>query len=533
MHKRFHRLFQALVFLISLTLPVIALGDGPSFLESYADPVHPKNIVAIFDSASPNGIYLLRSTNGGATWVKVPAPDGSAVRKGGRGDISDFFVRAGKGAKKGLVVVYAQFGLFRAERDLRWERLPGVPGDAQALVPTPDAERFFVVVSAGEGSALYWTESGGLSWMKRAHKLPFSCNLGFCIEQLAASSDGRQIVYRPFTGEGHVSQDEGKSWQPQSTEKLEKEFSALTASPSSAIKGTSKQVEAALQTLKSRQTEQARQQLAQTQGQTASFQNIRTTVSCRDSSFPGQIFTLVDPNSVEQDMFLDQSKIIAMLNFLRDKATRTCENDPVHRGRVRRQHTIMVGIKDLGGWSVYFSAGSNIDGSWRITDNYIADEIRRRREAEQWKLAKEREEAQRRAEQERLAREQREKEAARQNRWNEFARNSGVQELVKDSDLFTNPFLYQAKTVAVSIRFLRMIAANSGLFDGGGGSLFVVSNIPTGTFRSQRERDVLAVKFIGMTEVKGLPIVGSMQVPNLRFVGLHFCTQGGCGDIVK
>lgn len=230
--------------------PLFVAADGPSFLESYVDPANPKNLLAVFDSASPSGIYLLRSTNGGATWVKVPAPDGTAVRKGGRQDVSDFFVRQGRGPNKMLVVVYAQFGLFRSGADMRWKKLPSVPGDVQMLIPTADPERFFVVVSAGEGSALHWTESGGRSWAKRAGKLPFSCNLGFCIEQLAASPDGGRIIHRPFTGDGYSSQDGGRTWQPQSADRIEKAFSSLEALRASVIKGTLDQVQAALQALK-------------------------------------------------------------------------------------------------------------------------------------------------------------------------------------------------------------------------------------------------------------------------------------------
>lgn len=169
--------------------------------------------------------------------------------------------------------------------------------------------------------------------------------------------------------------------------------------------------------------------------------------------------------------------------------------------------------------------------------NYARDRAERaaaedaRQKAEQEE--RERIEAQRRAEEARLAREQAEKEAARQRRWNEFARKHSVQEVVKESDLFTNPFLYQGKTVAVTLRFQRMITANSATFVGGNG-VFVVSNIPTGTYRSQRQvPDVLAVKVTGMTEIKGLPLVNSMQVPNLRFVGVHLCNNWGCTDLLK
>lgn len=152
-----------------------------------------------------------------------------------------------------------------------------------------------------------------------------------------------------------------------------------------------------------------------------------------------------------------------------------------------------------------------------------------RRKAEQEQV--ERVLAQQRAEQARIAKEMADREAARQRRWNEFARKNGVQELVKASDLFRNPFLYQGKTVAVWVAFERMMTANSAIFVHGD-RIFVVSNIPTGTYKSERENnDVLAAIVVGMTEVKGMPPFGApTQVPNLRFVDVYFCDVRDCSD---
>jgi len=142
-------------------------------------------------------------------------------------------------------------------------------------------------------------------------------------------------------------------------------------------------------------------------------------------------------------------------------------------------------------------------------------------------------EADSRAETMRLANERAAKESARQNRWNGFARQYGVQELANESNLFTNPFQYQGKTIAATLRFERMMTANSAVFEGGQG-LFVISNIPNGTYKSKRDkRDLIAVTVIGTTELKGIPMVNSMQVPNLKFVGIHFCQDWNCSDIVQ
>jgi len=217
-------------------------ADGPSFLEAYADPSNARNIVAVFDSAS-RGIYLLRSTDGGATWAKVSGPDGTVARRSGPQDVSDFFVRQTKGSNQRLVIVYAKFELFRAGADVRWEKLTGAPADVQQVIPTDDPQRFFLVASAGQGSAIYFTDTDAQSWAKRAEKLPFTCNLRDC--DLIASSDGDMIAYRAFGGDGYSSSDGGRTWQSQSTDRIGKAFSSLGSSRGSAIKGTSNQVRAA------------------------------------------------------------------------------------------------------------------------------------------------------------------------------------------------------------------------------------------------------------------------------------------------
>ncbi len=132
------------------------------------------------------------------------------------------------------------------------------------------------------------------------------------------------------------------------------------------------------------------------------------------------------------------------------------------------------------------------------------------------------------------------RDAARQERWNEFARKHGVHELADSGKLFRNPFLYQGKTIGVFLRFDRMMTANSAIFDGGGGfgtryasNVFVVSNIPITTYKqSPVYGDVLAVRFLGMTEIRGIPFVESMKVPNLRFVGVHFCQEWDCSEML-
>lgn len=252
------------VTLIMFLTTVSARGDGPSFLESYADPSNAKHILAVFDSASPNGIYILRSTDGGAVWAKIPAPDGSAVRKGGRQDVSDFFIRQSKGGDKKLLIVYANLDLFRAGVDLRWDKISTPPGNASKLIPTTDPQRFFVVTYDGAASALYRTDLGGQSWTKQTEKLPFDC-IADC--DLLASPDGQTIVFRAFSGNGYSSRDAGRSWQPRPAEDIAKEFSSLGSSRAAAIKGTPAQIRAARDALSKPVLKDGSLQLRKKQGE--------------------------------------------------------------------------------------------------------------------------------------------------------------------------------------------------------------------------------------------------------------------------
>jgi len=236
------------VITVILIASVSVRADGPSFLESYADPSNAKNILAVFDSASPNGIYLLQSLDGGFTWAKLPAPDGTAARKGGRQDVSDFFVRIGKAPVKRVTIVYANLELFRAGPDLHWEKLASTPGQVQQIIPTDDPQRFFLVASARQGSALYFTDSGGQSWTNRTEALPFRCNLSNC--ELVASSDGGVILYRTFRGDGYASKDGGRTWQSESSDNVTAAISSLGFSRGSVIKGTPNQVRAAVEAVK-------------------------------------------------------------------------------------------------------------------------------------------------------------------------------------------------------------------------------------------------------------------------------------------
>ena len=149
-----------------------------------------------------------------------------------------------------------------------------------------------------------------------------------------------------------------------------------------------------------------------------------------------------------------------------------------------------------------------------------AEERRRRAEEEAKRQAEERArgEAQQRAEQARQAKEAADRDAARQNRWNEFVRRYGVQEMIDPNALTVNPFVYQGKTVAIHTHFERMVSPDTGLF---ANESIIVSGLPRDLFRA-RSVVVLVGRVTGTTG----------QTPQLKFVGVHFCRDYGCSDLL-
>lgn len=111
-----------------------------------------------------------------------------------------------------------------------------------------------------------------------------------------------------------------------------------------------------------------------------------------------------------------------------------------------------------------------------------------------------------------------EKEAARQGRWNDFVRKYGIQEMIEANALMVNPFVYQGKTVAIHTNFLRMVSPDTGLFANGN---IIASGLPRDLMRTQSVV-VLVGRVTGTTG----------QAPQLKFVGVHFCKDYGCSDLL-
>lgn len=133
----------------------------------------------------------------------------------------------------------------------------------------------------------------------------------------------------------------------------------------------------------------------------------------------------------------------------------------------------------------------------------------------------------------RKAKEDRERVEAIKRR-DEFTKKNGVKECPDISELSVNPFVYEGKTIAIKTHFLTMQTATQGNFfvDVGNGAFFVVSDIPKGMFKEAVSIIVLAGRVLGKIELQ-LPLLGLMQVPHLKFVGVHFCQDKNCNDIIQ
>lgn len=116
---------------------------------------------------------------------------------------------------------------------------------------------------------------------------------------------------------------------------------------------------------------------------------------------------------------------------------------------------------------------------------------------------------------------------------NEFVKKNSVEEWPDISEFSVNPFIYEGKIVALRVSFREMQTATQGIFAdliGMGSQLYVVSDIPKGMFKESGTL-VLAGKVLGKTELQ-VPLLGLMRVPHLKFVGIHYCQDYDCNDII-
>ena len=171
----------------------------------------------------------------------------------------------------------------------------------------------------------------------------------------------------------------------------------------------------------------------------------------------------------------------------------------------------------------------------------IAIKISRKPTSEEQKIINAKKEARKRweSEQKRIAEEEKRKEEKEKRkeinkRYNEFVKKNSVEDWPDTSELSANPFIYEGKIVALRVSFGEMQTATQGIFaevGSMGAQPFVVSDIPKGMFKKSGTIVVLAGKVLGKTELQ-VPLLGLRQVPHLKFVGVHFCQDSNCSDII-
>lgn len=109
----------------------------------------------------------------------------------------------------------------------------------------------------------------------------------------------------------------------------------------------------------------------------------------------------------------------------------------------------------------------------------------------------------------------------------QFESTSGLRQWVGADQVVANPFVFKDQVVGLSVRFVRMIAEDRGVFASGGQPALVVSKLPSTLFRGNEEA-VIAVTVRGTTEVKLNGV--ELTVPDLNFVRSGLCTAYGCSD---
>lgn len=131
------------------------------------------------------------------------------------------------------------------------------------------------------------------------------------------------------------------------------------------------------------------------------------------------------------------------------------------------------------------------------------------------------------AEKKRLAKLEEERIKAKvKERFDDFVKKYRIQVWPTISSLSSNPFVHEGKVIGMELTFSRMTTATQGAFKEG----VIVSNIPKGLL-TKKSKVVLAGRVLGNIAVK-TPLGGEVLRPHLSFVGVHFCVDWSCKDII-
>lgn len=272
------------------------------------------------------------------------------------------------------------------------------------------------------------------------------------------------------------------------------------------------------------------------------FERIRGTVDCNYdgvsqlqftaaamSKIPRLVHSRLSLDTVDKGIFVDGRLINEMLGHFDDVARQHCKQQGV--ATLPSVHWIVVldtfamsRVGNEGSLNSVFSAYTLDGRQWSIEHNVVA-----RNASQELAQRRAQEEAQRqaRAELERIAQSKQVVRSA-------FASQHGIQKFVDANDLMSNPFVYKDQIVAFPTQFMQMFSSSEGIFNSSFAEVpiggFIVSNVPSTLFAGRRSV-VLAVQVRGMRAIRTPS--GENNVPDLRYIGSHHCSQFRCGDILN
>jgi hypothetical protein len=196
-----------------------------------------------------------------------------------------------------------------------------------------------------------------------------------------------------------------------------------------------------------------------------------------------------------------------------------------------KPQNVSVLLEDLDGkWVVRARAYPKASEIWFEYENKLYSAQKAALEAEARAIDSARWEAQRAKRQELEAALKKADDARRNDARNAFASKHGVSAFVGASELFSNPFKWQGKTVAVLAQFRQMVAPETALFCNGDDCL-----VATGLRNEAIDERfyMVAGRVLGNTPAK-IPVLGEILVPHLRWAGGHKCLENsfdsGCGE---
>lgn len=203
---------------LAMTGP-LAFADGPTFTKLVVDPTDSHIIFSIFDTASPDGSYLLRSTNSGSTWSRVARPDSRGyISFGGRMSVENVLLFIRERPTRVVQIVFLTLDdLWTASSRLEWTHDKAPDYMVSVWWNQYSEVLYFITNSAPDGNAkLYAKSASEDGWRLINARLPFTC--GHCGGVSLSSS---QMVVSESDDILYYSGNSGKSWMEPDSQWIE------------------------------------------------------------------------------------------------------------------------------------------------------------------------------------------------------------------------------------------------------------------------------------------------------------------------